>query len=98
MSALLGRETRTPFPRLGNRPPHHRAKARQVGLQYIVGGAAPERLDGGFLADGSGNEDKRRVRSAGTGELERPHSAETGNGEIRHDEVRRELGEPCKER
>ncbi len=94
VGALLGRKARPPFPRLRDRPPDHRPEARQVGFQHIVGGAASQRLNSGFLADGTGHEDERGVGSALTGKLQRAHPTETGQREIRHDDVGFQFGNP----
>src|SRR6266702_157030 len=49
--------------RFPQRPLHRRSQANEVVFQNVVGGAALERVDGGFLADRSGIEKSDRITS-----------------------------------
>src|SRR6267378_2017062 len=69
---------RSLFP-LSQRPLHGGRQTHEIRLHHIVGGAAPQRADGKFLADRSRNEDERRVRAYLARQAERSHA-----GEARH--------------
>ena len=58
------------------RPLHRRKQANEVVLQDVVGGAALDRADGGFLANRSRNEDEGRVRAYLARQCERRHAVE----------------------
>ena len=51
---------------------------RQIALEHIVGGAAAQRVDGPFLADGSRHIDKRGIGGVNHGDVQRPQAAEVG--------------------
>ena len=78
--------------------PHRRRQPAQIGFQYVVGGAALERLDRAFLADGAGNEYERRVGPQFPGDVERRQAVERGQRKIGQDHVRLEFVERAHER
>src|SRR6266700_5339233 len=84
--------------RFPQRPLHHRRQANEVVFQNVVGGAALERVDGGFLADRSRNEDERRVRAYIARQCERCHAVEARHRKVGQDHVRRELAQRIDER
>ena len=81
------------LPRLGERALHGCGQADQVGLQHVVGRSALQRADGIFLADRAGDKDKGHVRTQFGREAQRRHAVELRHGEIREDDVGRELAQ-----
>jgi len=65
-----------------------RDQALRVTLQNVVDRAALQSLDGALLADGAGNEDEGNPGRFGTRNRERRHAIETGQTEVREDEIR----------
>ncbi len=67
---------------------HHGGEPRQIGFQNIVGGSAPQRVNGALLANRSGNEYERGFRSVFNGNIQCAQSVELRQGEIRENDVR----------
>ena len=78
---------------VGERALHGRGQTHEIRLQDVVGGAALDRVDGGFLADRSRNEDERRVRAYLARQRERCHPVEAWQREVGQDHVWGELSQ-----
>jgi len=76
-----------PLLTLGQGALHDRHQALQPALQYVVGGACLETLDGDLLADGAGNEDERKVEILCPQQAQRGQPVEGGEGVVGEDEV-----------
>jgi len=85
--ALLGQATLAPQGRILQRPLDRRHQALRISLQYVVDGAASQRLDRPLLADRSGEEDEGNIGCHLTGDGERGDSIELGQTEIRENDV-----------
>ncbi len=94
----LGAAARAALLRLGERALDRRGQAHQVRLENIVGGAALQRADRIFLADGARDEDERRVGTELARHRERSHAVESRHREVGQDDVGRELAQRPLER